>query len=147
MTIQEIVKDKGPQVITIWPEHTLADAIVRCEENNISSVVVIDHDGSPIGIITDKDALRALARHGVKAMQMPVTQAMRSPAPTCGLLESVTDVLHRMTWDRVRHVLVMDASRLVGLVSIGDLVKSKLRDADIESRVLRERALSRLAAE
>ena len=147
MTIQEIIKDKGSQVVAIWPEHTLADAIVRCDENNISSVVISSHDGAPIGILTDKDALRALARHGVKAMQMPVTQAMRSPPPTCSLQESVTDVLHRMTWDRVRHVLVMDASRLVGLVSIGDLVKSKLRDADIESRVLRERALSRLAAE
>jgi CBS domain-containing protein len=72
---------------------------------------------------------------------------MKSPAPTCGLDDTVTGILGRMTYERIRHVVVTDGGRIAGVVSIGDLVKSKLRDADLESRVLRERALSRLAAE
>ena len=72
---------------------------------------------------------------------------MRSAAPTCGPDDSVTGILHRMTWDRMRHILVADGTWFAGIVSIGDLVRSKLRDADLESRVLRDRALSRIAAE
>lgn len=147
MTIREIVHEKGGQIVTVWPEHTLSDAIVRCEQHHISSVVVVDHEGQALGILSDRDALRSLARHGTRAMQMRVTEAMRSPPPTCTGNDSVTDVMHRMTWDRFRHILVMDGARLLGVVSIGDLVKARLRDADLEGRVLRERALSRIAAE
>ena len=147
MTIREIINEKGAQVVSIWPEHSLTDVIQRCEEHHISSVVVSEHDGQAVGIVTDRDALRALARHGVRAMQMRVTEVMRSPAPICGLDDSVTDILHRMTWDRMRHMVVVDGLHIVGIVSIGDLVKSRLRDADLESRVLRDRALSRIAAE
>ncbi len=147
MTIREIIHEKGGQVVSIWPEHSLADVIQRCDEHHISSIVVTEHDGRAVGIVTDRDALRALARHGVRALQMRVTDVMRSPAPSCSVDDSVTAIMHRMTWDRIRHMLVIDGSRMVGLVSIGDLVKSKLRDADLESRVLRDRALSRIAAE
>jgi CBS domain-containing protein len=147
MTIREILHDKGAHVVSMWPEHTVADAIARCDERNISSVVITDHDGTAIGVVSDRDALRALARHGTRAMGLRVTEVMKSPAPTCGLDDTVTDILGRMTYERIRHVVVTDGGRIAGVVSIGDLVKSKLRDADLESRVLRERALSRLAAE
>jgi CBS domain-containing protein len=147
MTIREILNDKGAYVYAMWPEHTVADAIARCDERNISSVVITDHEGTPIGLVSDRDALRALARHGTRAMNFRVTEIMKSPAPTCSLDDSVTEILRRMTYERIRHVVVTDSGRVVGVVSIGDLVKSKLRDADLESRVLRERALSKLAAE
>lgn len=147
MTIREILREKGTLVVSMWPEHTIGDAIRRCDERNISAVVITDHDGRAIGIVNDRDALKALAKQDFRAMAMPVTQIMRSPPPTCGPDASATDVLRRMTHDRFRHVVVTEDGRMIGLVSIGDLVKSKLRNADLESRVLRERALSRLAAE
>ena len=76
-----------------------------------------------------------------------VTDIMLSPPPMCGLDDRVTGIMQRMTDERIRHVVVVEDGAIVGIVSIGDLVKAKLRDADLESRVLRERALSRLAAE
>ena len=147
MTIREILHDKGRHVVSMWPEHTVADAISRCAEQNISAIVITDHHGAPIGIVSDRDALRALARHGTRAMGLRVTDVMKSPPDTCGPDHSVTEVLAHMTNERIRHVVVLAEGRMAGIVSIGDLVKAKLRDADLESRVLRERALSRLAAE
>jgi CBS domain-containing protein len=147
MTIREIIKAKGSHVISMWPEHTLDDAIRRCDENNVSSIVITDHTGRTIGIVTDRLALNALARFGTRAMHRPVTAFMLSPAPTCRLDDSVTEIMRRMTLERVRHVVVIENGAVAGIVSIGDLVKAKLRDADLESRILRERALSRLAAE
>jgi signal-transduction protein with cAMP-binding, CBS, and nucleotidyltransferase domain len=147
MTIREIIRAKGSHVISMWPEYTLGDAIQRCDQNNVSSIVITDHSGHTIGIMTDRLALKALARHGTGAMNHRVTEYMLSPAPTCTLDDSVTEIMYRMTHDRFRHVVVVQNGAVVGIVSIGDLVKAKLRDADLESRILRERALSRLAAE
>ncbi|MEZ5818879.1 MAG: CBS domain-containing protein [Hyphomicrobiaceae bacterium] len=147
MTIREIIHTKGSHVLSMWPEHSLEDAIRRCDQQNVSSIVITDHSGQTIGMITDRLALRALARYGTRAMTRPVTDFMMSPAPTCRLDDTVTEIMFRMTHDRFRHVVVIDQGKVAGIVSIGDLVKAKLHDADLESRILRERALSRLAAE
>lgn len=147
MIIREILHEKGSHVVSMWPEHTVSDVIARCDERNISSVVITDHSGAAIGVVSDRDALRALARYGTRAMGMRVTEVMKNPAPSCSPDETVTEIMRRMTNERFRHVVVTEGGRVTGLVSIGDLVKSKLRDLDLESRVLRERALSRLAAE
>lgn len=147
MFIREILQEKGPRVVAMWPEHTVGDVIGRFDEDNIASVVITDHKGSPIGIVSDRDTLRALARHGTKAMSFRVTDIMQSPAPHCRPDATATEILGRMINERIRHVVVTNAGRMSGVVSVGDLVKAKLRDADLESRVLRERALSRLAAE
>jgi CBS domain-containing protein len=147
MTIREIINSKGAHVMTMWPEHSVGDAIGRCDERNVSSVVITSHDERPMGIVTDRHMLKALARYGTRAIGLPVTEIMLSPPPTCRMDDSVTEIMRRMTDERVRHVVVVEQGRIAGVVSIGDLVKAKLRDADLESRVLRERALSRLAAE
>ena len=147
MTIEEIIHHKGSHVYSMWPEHTLGDAIRRSNEQNVSAIVITDHGGHAIGILTDRHALRALARYGPRALDLPVTDVMVVPPPVCSLSESVTEVMARMTHERFRHAVVLHDGAMAGIVSIGDLVKAKLRDADLESRVLRERALSRLAAE
>lgn len=147
MFIRDILNTKGNLVETIWPERTLADALVRLDERNISSLVVTDHHGHPIGIVSDRDAVRAIVRHGPVALRHPVSALMQSPPPTCWAEDSVTRLMHRMTFDRLRHVLVVEGERLIGIVSVGDLLKSRLQDADLENRVLRERALGRLAAD
>ena len=125
----------------------LADVLARFDERSISSVVVTDHAARPMGIVTDRDVLRAVARRGPGALQLPAGNVMQSPAPACRAEDTVGDIMHRMTFDRIRHVAVIDDQQLVGIVSIGDLLKSRLQDADFESRVLRERALIRLVAE
>lgn len=147
MNIREIIQTKGSHVITMWPERTLGDAIRRCNENHIASIVITDHAGQTLGIVTDRLALKAISRHGPAALDRPVTEAMQSPAPTCGLEDAVTEIMYRMTQDRFRHVVVVHTGSVVGIVSIGDLVKAQLQEADLERRILRERALSRIAAE
>jgi CBS domain-containing protein len=147
MNIREIIQAKGAHVLSMWPERTLGDAIRRCNENNVASIVVTDHAGHAIGIVTDRLALSAIARHGPGALHKPVSEVMHSPAPTCRLDDSITEVMYRMTQERFRHAVVTDGGKPIGIVSIGDLVKGKLRDADLESRVLRERALGHIAAE
>jgi CBS domain-containing protein len=147
MKISDVLGDKGRQVVTVWPDKHL-DHIPRLfDERNIASVVVVDHADRPLGIVTDREVLRALARFGVAALQRPVSESMRSPPPSCSPLDTVNHVLRFMTETRVRHVLVVQDGRMVGLVSIGDLVKIRLEDAELETRVLRELALTRLAAE
>lgn len=147
MIILDILKAKGDRVETIWPERTVADALARCDERGIASVVVTDHSGRPIGIATDRDMLRAINRRGADALRLPTSTVMQAPAPACRAEDTVAQIMQRMTFDRIRHLIVTDGERLIGIVSIGDLLKSRLQDADLESRVLRERALSRLAAE
>ena len=107
--------------------------------------MVTDHAERPLGIVTDRDILRCLARRGVAALELKVTEAMQSPPPSCNLDDTVDEVIRFMTENRAGHVLMMPGGKMVGIVSIGDLVKFRLKDADLENRVLREIALSKLA--
>lgn len=145
MKISDVLADKGRRVITVWPEKSLGQIARLFDERNIASVVVTDYAERPLGIVADRDILRALARRGAAALELGVTEAMQSPPPSCALDDTVNEVLRFMTENRARHVLVMRGGKMVGIVSIGDLVKARLKDADLENSVLREIALSKLA--
>ena len=147
MRIAEVLAQKSQSVVTLWPNHTLDDAVRLCDEHHIASVVIVDPERRPLGLVTDRQIIRALARHGPAALQMGVTHVMLSPPPACTPESRVADAMHRMTADRVRHLIVMKGDELAGVVSIGDLVKVRLDEAEIEGRVLREMALGRIAAE
>jgi CBS domain-containing protein len=143
--ISDVLADKGAHIVTVWPDKRLGQIPPLFDERNIASVVVVDRAARPVGIVTDRELVRALARHGVGALDFPVSQVMLTPPPSCSPEHSVSDVLRQMTENRVRHVLVVRDSAMAGIVSIGDLVKIRLDDAELENRVLREMALARLA--
>ena len=147
MKIHDVLADKGRQVVTVWPEKQLGDIPRLFDERNIASVVVVDHAENPLGIVTDRDVLRALARIGITAFERPVSEAMESPPPSCLPDDTVNQILRVMTERRVRHVVVMHGRKMVGIVSIGDLVKFRLKDAELENQVLRDLALTRMAVE
>jgi CBS domain-containing protein len=147
MTLTEVLAHKGRHVVTLWTNHTLADAVRLFDERSVSSVVIVDPERRPLGIVTDRDAVHAIARHGPSALAMGVTHVMNSPVPGCSADTTVNQALVRMTNDRLRHLVVMSGEAMAGVVSIGDLVKVRLDDADMEGRVLREMALSHMAAE
>ena len=147
MRIRDVLANKGRQVVTVWPEKQLSHIPRLFAERNIASVVVVDHAESPLGIVTDRDVLRALARLGTSALERPVSEAMESPPPTCLPDDTVNQILRTMTERRVRHVVVMNDGNMSGIVSIGDLVKFRLKDAELENRVLRDLALKQLAVE
>jgi CBS domain-containing protein len=147
--ISEVLVDKGAHVVTVWPDKRLGQIPQVFDEHGIASVVVVDHAGRPVGIVTDRELVRALARHGVDSLDLPVPLVMLTPVPVCSPDHTVGEVLRLMTENRVRHVLVMSGGApddtMAGIVSIGDLVKVRLDDAELENRVLREMALARLA--
>jgi CBS domain-containing protein len=147
MKIRDVLADKGRQVVTVWPEKQLSHIPRLFDERNIASVVVVDHADNPVGIVTDRDVLRALARIGVSALERPVSEAMESPPPSCLPDDTVNQILRAMTEKRVRHVVVMHDRKMAGIVSIGDLVKFRLKDAELENQVLRDLALTRKALE
>jgi CBS domain-containing protein len=147
MKVGDVLSDKGRHVVTVWPEKTVEQIPRIFHERNIASVVVVDHAGKPVGIVTDRSVLQAFVRLGVACFDRTAGEMMESPAPTCAPEDSVNDVLRMMTEERVRHVLVMQKDRLIGIVSIGDLVKFRLKDSELENRVLREIALNRLSSE
>src|SRR5262245_25928366 len=143
--ISNVLAEKGTHVVTVWPDKRLGQVPQLFDERNVSSLVVVDHSGRPVGLVTDRELVRALARRGVAALDLPVSHVMLSPPPTCSPDHAVGDAMRQMTENRVRHVLVMRGDAMAGIVSIGDLVKVRLDDAELENRVLREMALGRLA--
>lgn len=145
MRISDVLAEKGGHVATVWPDSRLDHVTRLLDARNIASVVVIDHEGRQLGIVTDRELVRALARHGASALELRAGQIMMSPAPACSPDDTVGEVLRQMTENRVRHVLVLRGGAMLGIVSIGDLVKIRLTDAELENRVLREMALARLA--
>jgi CBS domain-containing protein len=147
MKIRDVLEDKGRQIVTVWPEKQLGHIPKLFNDRNIASVVVVDHSDRPLGIVTDRDVLRALARSGIPALERPVSEAMESPPASCKPDDTVNQILRVMTERRVRHVVVLHDGKMVGIVSIGDLVKFRLKDADLENQVLRERALTRMSVE
>jgi CBS domain-containing protein len=145
MKIRDVIAEKGRHVVTVWPEKPLEHIPRIFDDRSIASVVVVDHSDFPVGIISDRGIMRALARRGSAALKLPVADVMEHPPVTCTPEDTVNDVLGLMTEKRVRHVLVIHNGEMVGIVSIGDLVKFRVKDADFENKVLRDMALTKLA--
>jgi len=148
MQIREILAARKGRPISVRPDKPVMALPAVFDEHNISSVLVIDARDRLHGIVTDRIFLRALAQHGARFKELTAVDIMQSPAPSCSPNDSVTEAMRRMTDDRVRHLAVLDGGKLVGvgIVSIGDLVKARLGDFEMESRVLRDIALGQLAA-
>ena len=145
MRIAEILAGKGRGVITLWPSRRLREAVDLLDRHHIASIVVVDPERRPHGIVSDREIIRAIARHGADALDFTVTHVMVAPPPMCTPETRVSEALRRMTFDRIRHLVVMHEEEMVGLVSIGDLIKVRLDDAEVEGRVLRDIALGHLA--
>ena len=144
MRISDVLADKGGHVVTVWPDTRLGYVTQLFDTRNIASVVVADRSGRQVGIVTDRELVRAVARHGAQALELRASQVMLSPALACGPDDTVGEVLRLMTDNRITHILVLRDTTMLGIVSIGDLVKIRLTDAELENRVLRELALARL---
>ncbi|CAN0424188.1 unnamed protein product [Phaeothamnion confervicola] len=147
MKIRDILASKPwRSIVSVRPDKPVTAIPALFDENNISSVLVVDAHGHLHGIVTDRNFLSAMARNGKRFFEQPVSSIMQSPAPTCVDSDAVTDAMRRMTQDRIRHLVVLDDDHVAGIVSIGDLVKSRLNEIEMESRVLRDMALGRLSA-
>lgn len=137
MTVARILSEKGRSVVTVTPDRTLDDAIHVLAEESIGALVVCD-EGKLVGIISERDIMRALARHGAAALDDPITRFMTRKVVTCTRHSTIEEVLDLMTDGRFRHVPVIEDGRLAGLVSIGDAVKHRIAAVEAEHQALRD---------
>ena len=138
MKVTEILRRKGADVITIWPGASLQSAVERMASRNVGALVVVDDNGKIVGMVSERDVVLALAASAERAPVQSVTDVMSRRLLTCGPDDSLADLMAVMTEHRVRHLPVVDQGQLLGLVSIGDLVKARLGELEIESHVLRD---------
>jgi CBS domain-containing protein len=137
MTVKEILEHKGTDVITV-DVHTTVNELGRLlTRKNIGAALVME--GMRLaGVVSERDIVQSLAARGVEVLDWAVSELMRMPVITCGPDEPVNNVMATMTERRIRHVPVVHEGRLVGLVSIGDVVKHRLQEIEAEAQSLRD---------
>ncbi len=138
MTVKTILSVKGSQVITIGPTATLEEATETLAKNRIGALVVLGADQRVIGILSERDIVRALSERGAGALKEPLAQTMTRVVVSCCEADTVSDLMERMTRGRFRHIPVLEQEHLVGIISIGDVVKQRLGEMERESEALRD---------
>jgi CBS domain-containing protein len=142
MTVSIILASKGREVVTIAPSASLASAVGLLVEKRIGAVLILGADRRVVGILSERDVVRALAERGAGALEEPVSQTMTRKVSTCNENESVFNIMERMTEGRSRHVPVVDQGELVGIVSIGDVVKHRLHQMERDSATMHDYILN-----
>lgn len=137
MTLEQILRDKGAEVVTIRATITLREAANVLDERRIGSVVATTQEGELVGVLSERDITRQFARHGAGALDMKVADAMTRDVIIAEPGETLDQGLARMSDRRIRHLPVCVAGRLVGLVSIGDLVKWKIHETVAEAEAMK----------
>ena len=137
MFVSDILSQKGGAVFTVSPTASVAEISQQLSARRIGSVLVLDADGSVAGIVSERDLVRALARHGAKAMELEARQVMTREVVTCGEHTPVDEIMELMTKGRFRHLPVIEDNSLVGIVSIGDIVKHHIAEVELEVSAMR----------
>jgi CBS domain-containing protein len=142
MTVSIILAHKGREVVTIEPSASLASAAGLLVEKRIGAVLILGADRRVVGILSERDVVRALVERGAGALEEPVSQTVTRKVSTCNENESVFNIMERMTDGKSRHVAVVDQGQLVGIVSIGDVVKHRLHEMERESTAMHDYILT-----
>ena len=137
MTIAAILRGKGDAVIALPPTASVGEAVALLATKRIGAVPVCD-EGIPIGIFSERDVVHCLAGQGAAALDRPVSEVMTQPVQTVGPQENVIGALSLMTRRRIRHLPVVDDGRMVGFVSIGDLVKYRIDRIEADAAAMRD---------
>jgi CBS domain-containing protein len=138
MTVALILAGKSPNVVTMPPHRTLQEAAALLAEKGIGAVIIAGGAGEVLGIISERDIVRAIARDGEKVLHESASKHMTSDVVTTEPGETVDSVMETMTHGRFRHLPVIENRRLVGVVSIGDIVKFRLESMETEYRAMRD---------
>lgn len=138
MIVSHILEAKGHEVATISPDATVSDAVQVLGTRRIGALVVTDDGRKILGIISERDVVKHLAQSGASALNDAVSKHMTAKVVTCERNDPILAVVEQMTVGRFRHMPVADEGKLVGIVSIGDVVKARLEQMARESEALRE---------
>jgi CBS domain-containing protein len=137
MHVAAVIKRKGSDVVSIAPDRTIAEAVDLLTENGIGAVLVLDSTGNIHGILSERDIVTGLRVHGANALTQRVEALMVRDVQRCSPHDTMADVMKVMTERRTRHLAVTEDDELAGLISIGDVVKQRLIDMDLEVETLR----------
>jgi CBS domain-containing protein len=144
MQISDILHHKGSEVVTILPSETLAAAAKKLAAHRIGALVVRDRLGRLVGMLSERDVVVALSQHANAALAMTVADAMTPDVITCKPADGVREIMAQITVRRIRHLPVCEGDRLVGIVSIGDVLKSRLDEKELELNMLRDLSIARV---
>lgn len=139
MTVERILKHKGGAIYAVRPDHTVAEAAQLLTNRRIGVALVCD-GATCVGVLSERDIVLGLARHKADALTMPVRALMSSPVVTCNPRDRVKDIMAVMTERRIRHLPVVAEEGVIGMVSIGDVIKHRLAEKQLEAAVMREYA-------
>jgi CBS domain-containing protein len=137
MRVRDWLGHKSSTLITVEPKTELDSAARLLIDRNIGGLPVLKTDGTAAGFISERDIVRALLRHGGSVASLRVADVMRPP-PLCDANDSVEEVMRRMTVERLRHLMVSESGSIVGVISVGDIVKHRLEQLETETGVLRD---------
>ena len=138
MIVKNILANKSGDVITINPTTDIVAAAKLLAERGIGALVVLGVDHRIVGILSERDIVQALAEHGAALLSEPASQIMTREVKTCSEDDTIEDLMGRMTAGRFRHLPVVKQERLIGIVSIGDVVKSRVEEINRETKTLRD---------
>jgi CBS domain-containing protein len=136
MQVSSLLESKQQDVATISQERTVNDALLLLKERGIGALVVTGPKPPLVGIFSERDAVRALATSGADALNMTVAELMSTDVKTCDVTTTVTELMGLMTERRIRHLPVVHENQLVGMISIGDVVKARFDELEHEKKDL-----------
>jgi CBS domain-containing protein len=138
MTVRTILSTKGSSVVTIEPTANVMSAVKLLAEHDIGALVVTGADRRVVGILSERDIVHELAALGASALERPLSEVMTRKVMTCSGNDTISSLMERMTEGKFRHLPVVEQSRLVGIISIGDVVKHRLHEMEREQSALRD---------
>jgi CBS domain-containing protein len=142
MTVKAILSRKGTDVVTVEPKASLTETVKMLASKRIGAVVVTGVDQRVIGILSERDIVRAVGERGPQVLDETVDSVMTRKVVTCAEADTVAAIMERMTAGKFRHLPVVENGRLAGIISIGDVVKSRLEEIEKESEALKEYILT-----
>jgi CBS domain-containing protein len=137
MTVAAILKHKGRHIVTVAPTATIAEVSQTLAEKRIGAVLVQDSAEQLLGIVSERDIVRSLAANGARTLEMTAGQLMTRALRTAAPHTTVAEAMHEMTIGRFRHMPVLDRGALIGVISIGDVVKARIMQQDHEVESLK----------
>lgn len=146
MLVRDLVRKKGSHVVMVVHGTDLGTAVRLLMDHGIGGLPVVGADGSPLGFLAEREVAEAVDAYGEDVRELPVDRVMQRPPPTCSLDDTLQDVMVRMTRERLRHLVVMEGSRIAGILSVGDLLKERLEQLETEAGVLRDYVAAQRAA-
>lgn len=137
MNVKAILAAKGGDIVSIEPTADLSAAAKLLSTHRIGAIVIRGAGGRLAGILSERDIVRAVSDHGADALSVPVGQIMTRNVTTCGEIDSIADIMERMTAGKFRHMPVLRDGQLIGVVSIGDVVKQRVEEIEQDAEALR----------